>query len=112
MAGTKELMGASTGLMVLGVLARGGTSYGYEIVRRVNEEASGLLVWQEGTLYPVLHKLEKQGLVRAEWRAAESGRERKYYQVTAKGRATLREEGERFAAVSGLVLRVIGASHA
>ena len=44
--------------------------------------------------------------------SAESGRERKYYQVTAKGRTTLREEGERFAAVSGLVLRVIGASHA
>src|SRR6478752_3931050 len=97
MASEKDLMGAATGLVVLGVIARDGASYGYEIVRRVNEEAGGVLVWQEGTLYPVLHKLEKQGLVRAEWREAGNGRERKYYAVTARGRTAVRAEGERFA---------------
>ena len=110
MAKSKELMGASTGLLVLGVLARG-PSYGYEIVRTVNDEAKGLLVWQEGTLYPVLHKLEKQGLVRAQWQETESGRERKYYYITAGGRSALRHDIQQWTAVNSLVIKLAGVNH-
>src|SRR3954447_11078437 len=59
----KELVGASTTVLILGVLARQ-PSYGYEIVKSVNDQAKGLFTWLEGTIYPVLHKLEKDSLIR------------------------------------------------
>src|SRR5688572_15885610 len=59
----KEIVGASTVLVILGELAKE-PNYGYEIVRRVNAAADGIFEWQEGTIYPVLHKLEKEQLVR------------------------------------------------
>jgi len=101
----KELVGASTGLLVLGMLAER-ASYGYEIVRRLNREAEGLFVWQEGTLYPVLHKLEKDELVRAQWQQADTGRRRKYYYITAKGRDALAERTQEWMAFNQMVLRL------
>jgi DNA-binding PadR family transcriptional regulator len=85
---TKELMGASTALLILSVLARE-ANYGYEIIKRINAEADGAFTWQEGTVYPVLHKLEKEGKVRAQWQQSDSGRQRKYYYITATGRGAL-----------------------
>ena len=106
----KELVGASTGLLILGILARGAT-YGYEIVRRANEEADGLFQWQEGTIYPVLHKLEKDGLLRTKWKDADSGRKRKYYHLTAKGRKTLDQRAAEWRRVNSLVLKVVEDGH-
>jgi DNA-binding PadR family transcriptional regulator len=85
---SKELMGASTALLILSVLAKE-ASYGYEIIKRINAEADGMFTWQEGTVYPVLHKLEKEGKVRAQWQQSDTGRNRKYYYITANGRKTL-----------------------
>ncbi len=106
----KELVGASTGLLVLGVLAES-ASYGYEIVKRLNTEADGVFLWQEGTVYPVLHKLEKDKLVRAQWQQADNGRRRKYYYITAKGRAALAERTEEWSAVHKMVLRLADVDH-
>ena len=106
----KELVGASTGLLVLGVLAES-ASYGYEIVKRLNREADGLFLWQEGTIYPVLHKLEKDKLVRPQWQQADSGRRRKYYYITAKGRDGLAERTEEWNAVHKMVLRLVEVDH-
>jgi PadR family transcriptional regulator, regulatory protein PadR len=72
----------------------------------VNDAADGMFVWQEGTLYPVLHRLEKDGLVLAKWQQAASGRERKYYHITSKGRAALKDDVKQWAAFHELVLRV------
>ena len=110
MRSDKELMGASTTLLVLGVLARE-ASYGYEVVQKLSSESEGVFEWQEGTVYPVLHRLEKDGLVRAQWQdadASEGGRRRKYYYITAKGRKTLATEREQWEAVHRLVRRVAG----
>src|SRR5437763_1006045 len=63
--------------------------YGYEMVQLVNARTNGALSWSEGTLYPVLHKLEADRLVHAEWRQAEGGRRRRYYSLTAAGRREL-----------------------
>jgi PadR family transcriptional regulator, regulatory protein PadR len=101
----KELVGASTSLMVLGVLAKA-PSYGYEIVKRVNGEAGDLFTWQEGTIYPVLHKLEKDGHVRTQWQEADSGRQRKYYYITAKGRELLTEGVREWSGFYKLFLRI------
>ncbi len=106
----KELVGASTGLLVLGVLSES-ASYGYEIVKRLNSEADGIFRWQEGTVYPVLHKLEKDKLVRAQWQQADSGRRRKYYYITAEGRAALTERTKEWSAVHEMVLRLAEVDH-
>ena len=86
----KELVGASTGLLILKALARG-PNYGYGIVRSVNEASGDFLIWQEGTIYPALRKLEKEGLLRSQWEDADNSRRRKYYYITARGREAIAE---------------------
>lgn len=104
----KELIGASTALLVLGILAKA-PSYGYEIVRQVNEEADGLFAWQEGTIYPVLHKLEREKLLRTQWQESDKGRRRKYYYITATGREKLGQQAEQWQAFNALVSRIVEA---
>ena len=87
----KELVAASSVPLVLAVLARG-ESYGYAIIRDVEQRSGGQLQWTEGMLYPVLHRLEKQGLIKSAWKVPEKGRKRKYYTVTAKGKKKLSNE--------------------
>ena len=89
----KDLVAASAAPLVLAILA-GGDSYGYAILKRVSELSGGQLQWTDGMLYPVLHRLERLGHVRAKWGTSESGRRRKYYRITRQGRAQL-AEGQR-----------------
>jgi PadR family transcriptional regulator, regulatory protein PadR len=84
----KDLVAASATPLVLAILAEG-DSYGYAILKRVAELSGGELQWTDGMLYPVLHRLERQGLVAAKWGTAENGRRRKYYRITKEGRAQL-----------------------
>ena len=107
----KELVGASTTVLILGVLARG-QSWGYDIVRQINEEAGGKFTWQEGTVYPVLHKLEKQGLVRSRWQQAAGDRPRKYYMLTRTGHEALDAGRQQWELFHELVLRLAGVKHA
>ena len=81
---SKDLVAASATPLVLAILAEG-DSYGYAILRRVSELSGGHLQWTDGMLYPVLHRLERQGLVAARWGTSEHGRRRKYYRITAAG---------------------------
>jgi PadR family transcriptional regulator len=87
----KDLIAASSTPIVLAILAEG-DSYGYAILQRVRELSEGHLEWTDGMLYPVLHRLERLGHVKARWKVAESGRRRKYYRITSGGRAQLAEE--------------------
>src|SRR6185295_4691670 len=84
----KDLVAASATPLVLAILLEG-DSYGYAIIKRVIELSGGHLQWTDGMLYPVLHRLERHGLVSAKWGTSESGRKRKYYRITKKGRAQL-----------------------
>jgi PadR family transcriptional regulator PadR len=77
-------------LCLLALLA-GRESYGYELAQSL--QAAGIGPIQGGTLYPVLLRLQKTGLVTAHWHAGESGPARKYYRLTATGRAALRSTG-------------------
>ena len=83
--------------------------YGYEIVKLVNARSNGVLQWREGTLYPALHKLESEKLIKSSWQAAESGKQRKYYTITRKGKRQLaanRAEWQSFStAVASLLMR-------
>jgi PadR family transcriptional regulator, regulatory protein PadR len=94
----KDLIAASSTPIVLAILSEG-DSYGYAILQRVKELSAGQMEWTDGMLYPVLHRLERLGYVESRWEASESGRRRKYYQITARGRAQLAEERRQWQAV-------------
>jgi PadR family transcriptional regulator, regulatory protein PadR len=98
MAINKDLMAASSTPIVLAILADD-DSYGYAIIKRVAELSGGRLEWTDGMLYPVLHRLERLGHIEARWEVAESGRRRKYYRITSRGRAQLAEERRQWQAV-------------
>jgi PadR family transcriptional regulator PadR len=94
----KDLIAASSTPIVLAILAEE-DNYGYAILKRVQEASGGRLEWTDGMLYPVLHRLERLGYVKARWEAAETGRKRKYYRITPQGRAQLAEERKQWQAV-------------
>ena len=105
----KDLTAASSTPIVLAILAEG-ESYGYAILRRVRELSGGHLEWTDGMLYPVLHRLERLGHVEARWKVAESGRRRKYYRITSRGRAQLAEERRQWQAVDSTLRGIWRAS--
>jgi len=95
----KDLIAASSTPIVLAILAEE-DSYGYAILKRVRELSRGRIEWTDGMLYPVLHRLERHGHVKARWDVAEGGRRRKYYRITSGGRAQLAEEHRQWQAVN------------
>ncbi len=103
----KDLIAASSTPIVLAILAEG-DSYGYAILKRVRELSGGRMEWTDGMLYPVLHRLERLGHVEARWEAAETGRRRKYYQITPGGRAQLAEERRQWLAVDATLHGIWG----
>ena len=94
----KDLIAASSTPLVLAILAEG-DSYGYAILKRVQELSGGRMEWTDGMLYPVLHRLERMGYIQARWHVAENGRRRKYYRITPQGRSQLAEERRQWQAV-------------
>ena len=101
----KDLVAASATPLVLAILAEG-ESYGYAIIKRVSELSGGHLLWTDGMLYPVLHRLERNGLVAATWGLAENGRRRRYYRLTPEGRRQLVAERKRWQVVDDTLHRV------
>ena len=95
----KDLVAASSTPLVLSILADGET-YGYEILKRVGELSGGELEWTDGMLYPLLHRLERQGHISGRWGESESGRKRKYYRITDSGRAELANQRRQWQAVN------------
>jgi PadR family transcriptional regulator PadR len=95
----KDLVAASATPLVLAILAEG-ESYGYAILKRVREISDGALEWTDGMLYPLLHRLERLGLVTTEWQTPPEGRRRKYYAITDDGRAALAEHQRQWATVT------------
>ena len=87
----KDLVAASATPIVLGILAEG-ESYGYAILRRINELSGGELDWTEGLLYPLLHRLERLGHVESSWQSVAGERRRKYYNITNRGLDELAEQ--------------------
>lgn len=94
----KDLVAASSTPLVLAILADE-DSYGYAILQRVRELSRGHMEWTDGMLYPVLHRLERLGFIEARWVVPESGRRRKYYRITERGRTQLAEERRQWQAV-------------
>ena len=94
----KDLVAATASPLVLAILAEG-DSYGYAILKRVSELSGGELQWTDGMLYPVLHRLERQGHINGKWGTSETGRKRKYYHLSARGRAQLADQRQQWQTV-------------
>lgn len=101
----KDLVAASATPLVLGILAEG-ESYGYAIIKRVNELSQGRMQWTDGMLYPLLHRLERAGHVSSTWHVADNGRRRKHYALTDAGRATLAERAAQWTVVADALQQV------
>jgi len=87
---SKDLVAASATPMILSILAES-DSYGYAIIKRVRELSGGRMDWTDGMLYPVLHRLQKQGFIESYSAKSETGRARKYYRLKKNGTKALVE---------------------
>jgi transcriptional regulator len=97
-------------LLVLKVVAPG-PLHGYAIAQRLQQISRDVVQVQQGTLYPALHRLENRGLLAADWKLSDTGREAKFYRLTRKGRAHLEQETaswQRLAGAVGLILGTVG----
>lgn len=106
MAINKGLLGGSTPLLLLSLLINQ-DCYGYEIIKLLEERSDNTFSFKEGTLYPVLHKLENEGYIRSYYRKKD-GRQRRYYTITDRGIKQLAEEKEQWKRFSFAVNKVIG----
>jgi len=88
---TKALVAASSKPIILSILSHG-KSYGYQVIKNVERLSGGELEWTDAMLYPVLHRMEKDGLIKSEWVVADNGRRRKYYHITEAGLEELENE--------------------
>lgn len=102
---SKELIGASSIPIILSILEKK-ESYGYEIIQKVKELSNGKIAYGDGTLYPVLHKLEKKELIVSSWKISESGRKRKYYLISRKGKKELLAEKENWKIINQIVTKL------
>ena len=95
-------------LLILKAIAVG-PLHGYAIAQRLEQVSRGVVKVPEGSLYPALHRLENRGVLAADWKKTETGREAKFYNLTKKGRAQLEKETaswERLTTAVGLILRL------
>ena len=102
---SKDLVAASATPLILAIIAEG-DSYGYAILKRVSDLSGGHLQWTDGMLYPVLHRLERQGHIEGTWGTSETGRKRKYYHITLQGRAQLAEQREQWQTVDAALRNI------
>ena len=106
----KELVAASSVPLVLSLLSEG-DSYGYAIIQRVKELSGGKIEWTDGMLYPVLHWLEDQRLVRSRWVKCDSGRKRKYYSPQPDGRQAFRRQKGEWTLVNSTLNQLLRTQH-
>lgn len=102
---SKNLTAASTKPIILGILKQG-NSYGYLIIKKIKELSGGSMQYSDGMLYPVLHRLEKEGLIRSDWKIENEAKPRKYYEITESGKKALIEEQDQWKQVNA-VLRAV-----
>ena len=84
-----------------------GPRHGYAIVRWLHERSGNALQVEEGSLYPALYRMERDGWIEAEWGTSELGRKAKFYRLTAKGKRQLRAETEEFASFLAAVSPIL-----
>lgn len=105
----RELMRGAGPIVVLRLL-ESGEKYGYELVKMLDRQSSGVLAMGQSTLYPLLYNLQAKGLVAARTEMSQSGRPRKYYRLTDKGKKRLERDRQQWEALSAAMgkLGIVG----
>jgi len=110
----EQMRKGTTTVIILSLLAElERPMYGYEIIKELEGRSQGYFQFKQGLIYPRLHEMERQGLLRAEWRGQEGSRRRKFYAVTDRGRRQLEvdlQDWQSFAEHVDLLLGVERAS--
>jgi PadR family transcriptional regulator PadR len=101
-----ELLQGTLQMLILKTVARG-PMHGYAIAGSIQQTSNDVLKVEEGALYPALHRLEIRGLVSADWGVSSNNRRAKYYQLTAAGRKTLKEEARYWSRLSGAIALIM-----
>lgn len=104
---SKEMVKGSTVVLVLNLL-KNKPMYGYEMIKSMEISSGGTFQWKEGTLYPILHGLEVEGMLESFWDDKESGRKRKYYRITDKGLKNLSQKHQEWLAFSNAMDMALG----
>ena len=107
----RELLKGIAPVVVLEILS-GGAMYGYELSQAVEQHSGDVLTLGKGTLYPLLYNLEAKKLVAGDWETAESGRKRRYYSITSKGKSQLTTEKQQLGELFKGLKLVFGSSFA
>jgi len=102
---SKVLVAASTKPLVLSILQRG-KNYGYRIIKEVEELSGGSLQWTDAMLYPVLKRMEKEGLITSQWVRSEAGRRRKYYEITPEGEQQVARDRQEWLDINRIFARL------
>jgi PadR family transcriptional regulator, regulatory protein PadR len=100
-----DVMQGTLALMVLKALDVLGPLHGYGIARRIEQISGDLLAVNQGTLYPVLLKLEQEGSIESEWGASENNRRARFYKLTRAGRKELKEQARQWEQTSAIIAR-------
>jgi PadR family transcriptional regulator PadR len=103
----RDFRRGSTRVLILNMLAER-PMYGYQIAKELKRRSGGYFAFKEGTLYPALHGMEKDGLLRGEWQVVEKGPSRKYYHITEEGRKVLADSTKEWTTFSQRLLRILG----
>jgi PadR family transcriptional regulator, regulatory protein PadR len=101
-----ELLKGTLDMLILKIAALG-PIHGYGIAQRIQQISRDFFQLQQGSLYPALHRLEDRGLLKAEWKVTETGREGKFYSLTHKGRKQLKDEVANWEKLTGAVALIL-----
>jgi transcriptional regulator len=102
-----DLVQGTLDLLILKTLALG-PMHGWAVGQRIEQVSNGVLLVQQGSLYPALHRLEQQGWIGAEWGESENNRRAKYYSLTRAGRKRLDEELANWERLSAAIALLVG----
>lgn len=103
----RDFRKGSSRVLILNMLAEK-PMYGYQIAKELKRRSKGYFAFKEGTLYPALHRLEKDGLLSSEWQVVEKGPSRKYYHITEQGRKVLADSAREWTTFSRRLLSILG----
>lgn len=106
----REFLTGTVGVLILGLLSER-AMYGYEILQEAERRSAQQFQMKEGTLYPALHQMERSGLLKADWRESDSGRPRKYYSLTPKGRRQAQSKRQQWESISAAMRLILGELH-
>lgn len=104
---SRELLKGAADTLILSAFADG-EKYGYQVVKELERRSEGFFCLKEGTLYPILHRLERQGLLSGHWQTMPNGSERRYYSLTSKGQRALSDKLDEWQTFVQAVGRVTG----